>query len=82
MRLGAWHYLRAMAFDGNKARRRREALGLSRSALARQLNVREDRLGRLERGEADPRSAELLALAKHLGVSADYLLGVSDEPVA
>lgn len=71
-----------MTFDGHRARQRRDALNLSRHEVARLAGMREDRLGRLERGEADPHSAEITRLSEILGVSADYLLGATNEPDA
>jgi DNA-binding XRE family transcriptional regulator len=47
-------------------RRRREQLGVSQTALAQRAGVSPDHLGRIERGEADPRMSVLLALAASL----------------
>ncbi|HEX4804797.1 MAG TPA: helix-turn-helix domain-containing protein [Conexibacter sp.] len=44
-------------------RARRERDGLSRVALAHRAGISPDHLGRIERGEADPRMSVLLALA-------------------
>jgi DNA-binding XRE family transcriptional regulator len=44
-------------------RRRREQLGVSQTTLAQRAGVSPDYLGRIERGEADPRMSVLLALA-------------------
>lgn len=49
-------------------RERRERQGLSRVALAHRAGISSDQLGRIERGEADPRMSVLLALAAVLGI--------------
>ena len=47
---------------------RRERQGVSRVALAHAAGISPDQLGRIERGEADPRMSVLLALATVLGM--------------
>ena len=47
---------------------RRELQGVSRVALAHAAGISPDQLGRIERGEADPRMSVLLALAAVLGI--------------
>lgn len=59
-----------MAF-GARLRRRREALGLSQSALGHQSEV-----SRWERGESQPNLDELRRLCTTLDVSSDFLLGL------
>lgn len=49
-------------------RERRERQGVSRVALAHRAGISSDHLGRIERGEADPRMSVLLALATVLRV--------------
>ena len=63
-------------------RQRREALGLTRAELARIIEEGESRLGQWERGEHAPRDHSIAKIARALGVSTDYLLGVTDEPSA
>jgi DNA-binding XRE family transcriptional regulator len=50
-------------------RARRERQGVSRVALAHRAGIGPDQLGRIERGETDPRMSVLLALAAALGIS-------------
>jgi DNA-binding XRE family transcriptional regulator len=50
-------------------RRRRERQGVSQTTLAHRAGVSSDYLGRIERGEADPRVSVLLALAAELGTT-------------
>jgi DNA-binding XRE family transcriptional regulator len=50
-------------------RRLREQQGISQMALARRVGIRPDYLGRIERGEADPRITVLIALVAELGTT-------------
>lgn len=50
-------------------RRLRERQGVSQMTLARRAGIRPDYLGRIERGEADPRITVLLALVAELGTT-------------
>ena len=55
----------------------RQRLGLSQSALAERSGVGQNQISRLERGDKPSvRADTLYALAKALGVSTDYLLGL------
>ncbi|MEL7706471.1 helix-turn-helix domain-containing protein [Citromicrobium bathyomarinum] len=63
----------------NRFVERREAAGLSQSALARQIGVGQSSINRIETGETHaPRN--LLALARALGTSPEYLTGETDNP--
>jgi DNA-binding XRE family transcriptional regulator/DNA-binding transcriptional ArsR family regulator len=59
-------------------RRLREAQGVSRSALAHRTGISADQLGRIERGEADPRASVLLALAAALDTAPRDLFGEAE----
>jgi transcriptional regulator with XRE-family HTH domain len=72
------HYPVTM-FNGERMRSRREALGLTRAELARKIEESESRLGQWERAEHSPRDTAIVKIAKALSVSADYLLGLTDE---
>lgn len=61
-------------------RRRREQLGFSQSALAQRAGIGSDQLGRIERGEADPRMSVLLALALELGTSVREVFAEAEGP--
>ena len=61
---------------------RREREGVSRTALARRIGVSADYLGRIERGEADPRMSVLLALVAALDATLRELLAEADAPAA
>jgi transcriptional regulator with XRE-family HTH domain len=60
----------------------REQLGLSQRELSRQCGLGETAIGFYERGDAEPTAKHLIKIAATLGVSADYLLGLADEPTA
>lgn len=60
---------------GERVRRRREALGLSRAELAQRSDLSEDALGLIERGENAPRVENLVRLSVALRVPVDALLG-------
>jgi DNA-binding XRE family transcriptional regulator/DNA-binding transcriptional ArsR family regulator len=47
----------------------RERQSVSRATLARRIGISADQLGRIERGDADPRMSVLLSLATTLGTS-------------
>ncbi|MBR1739567.1 MAG: helix-turn-helix transcriptional regulator [Ruminococcus sp.] len=50
----------------------------SQQKLASLLNVSQTMISRYESGQAYPDVDMLITLAKHFGVSVDYLIGVSD----
>lgn len=58
----------------------RENKGLSQYALASAIGESQSTLASWENGRAMPRANTLLKLAKHLGVSLDYLCGLSNVP--
>ena len=58
----------------------RENEGLSQEELAEQLGISEPQIWRYEKGESSPRADVLTKLATFFTVSADYLLGISDNP--
>jgi len=59
-------------------RRLRERRGISQAALAARVRIRPEHLGRVERGEADPRMTVLLMLAAELGVSMRDLFAAAE----
>jgi transcriptional regulator with XRE-family HTH domain len=69
---------------GTRIRAERERLGLSRDALIQKMgDLRMDRntLWHIEAGRTqNPRADQIIALAKALEISADYLLGLTDDP--
>jgi len=53
---------------------------LTQEELAKKLNINSVQISRWEKGHKVPRGQTLAEIAQVLGVSVDYLLGVSDEP--
>lgn len=65
---------------GDRIRAAREARGLSQRNLARVLGIGINQINRYEVGANDPAASAIAKIATELKVSADYLLGLSDEP--
>jgi transcriptional regulator with XRE-family HTH domain len=63
-----------------RIRERRQQLGLSQFALAQAIDKSLTQVTRYERGDNDPTGEVLIALAKVLETTTDYLLGLVDEP--
>jgi transcriptional regulator with XRE-family HTH domain len=59
---------------GKRLRRRREALGMTRAALAQRCGLSEDALGLIERGTCSPRVENLLRLSDALRVTPSAIL--------
>lgn len=57
----------------------RNEFGLSQSEVAKHLGITRQAYGHYETGVREPDNATIVKLAKLYGVSADYLLGLSDE---
>ena len=58
-----------------RLRRLRERRGMSRKALGELCGLSKNIIGQYERGEKEPSVRTLIALAEHLDVSVDHLLG-------
>lgn len=58
----------------------REQHGFSQRELARLCNIGLNQIHRYEAGQIDPSASTLATMAHVLGVSTDYLLGLSDLP--
>jgi transcriptional regulator with XRE-family HTH domain len=63
----------------HRLRRRRMALGLTLTQLSEQTQIPLQVLSRLEHGHQSIYVERLADLARFLGVSADFLLGLSDK---
>lgn len=59
---------------GYRIRRQREALGLSREALAEKADMATSFLGKIELGSGSFTAESLIKLCNALGVTADYIL--------
>lgn len=68
---------------GHRLRQARKDAGLSQADLAERIGVQQPWISEMEHGRQGPVSANtLLHLARALGVSTEYLLGLSDAQVA
>jgi repressor LexA len=65
---------------GERVRRLRMARGLSQTELAAQVAIPLPNLNRIERGRQSIYVERLADLAQVLETTADYLLGLTDEP--
>lgn len=59
----------------------REARGISQQRLAIELNVSQAMISKYELSQSEPDMSMIRNLAKFFGVSADYLLEISDDKV-
>jgi transcriptional regulator with XRE-family HTH domain len=64
----------------DRLRDTRESKGFSQRELARLCGLGENQVHRYETGKSDPSATHLRLIADKLGVSTDYLLGLSNEP--
>lgn len=69
-----------MTIVAERIRLRRAELGMSQMTLAVMVSTNPTQISRYERGENDPSGTVLVALAKALKTSTDYLLGLVDDP--
>jgi transcriptional regulator with XRE-family HTH domain len=70
-----------MSMTGERLRSQRKKRGLSLRAVAKYEKKSPSYLSALERGENEPGVWELLAsLTRRYGTTADYLLGLTDDP--
>ena len=58
----------------------RKEMGLSQKSLSEHLGVTQQAVGKWETGRSSPEPATLARLAELLETSADYLLGISEQP--
>lgn len=56
----------------------RSEKGLTQSGLGKLLNVSQDTVSLWEKGKSLPNTEYIIALSKLYGVSADYILGLSE----
>jgi transcriptional regulator with XRE-family HTH domain len=70
----------AKVFRGERLRTVREQMSLSQDELAEALGLGQAQINRYEQNKNDPSSETLVAMARYLGVTTDYLLGLVDSP--
>ena len=64
---------------GNKLKEYREKNGLTQVGIADKLGMPQSNYSRLEKGELDIKISMLLNICQTLNVSADWLLGLTEE---
>lgn len=64
---------------GERIKKKRQELKLSQRELAEEIEVTPSAINQYEKGDKVPSSEKIIKLAKILGISSDYLLGVTDE---
>ena len=69
-----------MSIFGKRLKELRDNLGLSQRAFARLLELDPTAINRYEKGERLPTEPVIRQVAEKLNVSADYLLGLTDNP--
>ncbi len=69
-----------MALRPDRLQALREQRGLSQRELARLCGLSFTQIHKYENNQTDPTSVSLTLMAEHLGVSTDYLLGLTDDP--
>ena len=65
---------------GERLRMAREAKNISRKALAEMLDVTRTQISDIENGKSGTNLERFAQLCKLYQVSADYLLGITDDP--
>lgn len=66
-----------MLYLGKRIKSAREQSGLTQEQLAEKINISRTAIARYELGEIEPRLKNLVAIARVLNCSCDYLLGIS-----
>ena len=64
----------------NRIRDLREDRDLSQSEIAKVIKTTQQQYSKIETGKADISGEKLIALAKFYNTSADYLLGLTNDP--
>lgn len=70
----------ALGLRPDRVKKRREELGWTQPDLAYRIGVHPSHLSVIERGKADVAASLVAAIALVLAVSADWILGLSDDP--
>lgn len=67
---------------GERLVKLRKDAELTQDALAAILNVNKHSISSYERDKSEPPDVIKIAIARHFGVSVDYLLGLTDNPAS
>ncbi len=66
---------------GERIKQLRQSKNYSQAQLAGLLSVSEQQVYRWEKGQNEPAGEHLVRLAQEFGITTDYLLGASDDPL-
>jgi len=69
-----------LGLDGARVRTARERAGMTQMDLAYAIGADGGNVSAIETGRRDAQSTKVAALARALNVSADWLLGLTDDP--
>ncbi|MBQ8210766.1 MAG: helix-turn-helix transcriptional regulator [Clostridia bacterium] len=69
-----------MSIFGDRIRGLREDKDLNQTQLANILNCTQKKISRMETGENEPNLQDIKALCTYFNISANYLLGLTDNP--
>jgi transcriptional regulator with XRE-family HTH domain len=69
-----------MGFIGSRLRKLREQAGYSQGQLASVLKITQSQISKWENEDAQPGNEAVIELSRVFGVTADYLLGLVDNP--
>ena len=67
-----------MGIIAERITKARKELGLNQKELAKKANIAEPTLSRYENGYREPKAGTISQIAEALGISADYILGITD----
>ena len=74
------HFLFSKELFGQRISELRKARGETQDALAKQMGVKKNQVSEIERGNRTTSAERIALICEHYGVSADYLLGLTDDP--
>lgn len=73
-----WVMKMSMTF-GEKIKRLREIKEINQTQLGEAVHMTQRKVSYIERDQCEPSVADIVALCHYFGVSADYLLGLSEK---
>lgn len=63
---------------GDRIKQLRDEAGLSQMELSEKIGLSQSAIARYELNKTEPKASDIIRLSEFFGVSADYLLGLSD----
>lgn len=64
---------------GDRIKQLRDDIGLSQMELSKKIDISQSAIARYELGKTEPKASDIVKLAEFFDVSADYLLGITDD---